>query len=666
MKTVVFDIETNGLNPDKIWFIVCRTIEEGNTHVFTGPALDGWLTFSRSVDCWVGHNIIGYDVPVLDRLVGSWRKPDSQLVDTLVISRLLDADIDGGHSIEAWGRRLGIEKKHSGIEDWSKPTPEMLERCVSDTDVNVALYKKFKKYVDSPVWKSSIEVEHFIAERCWELNQNGFHFCIDKARTLWYNLDEQLRVLDEDIKHSFLPRAVPIREITPRLTKHGTLNRSDFRFVKDGDLSYFNGGPFTLIEFEEFNPGSPKQIVERLNEAGWKPTEKTKGHLLALRENKQEKLAHFEVYGWTVSEENLKTLPDTAPAAAKNLAKRIMLASRQRTLTEWIEAYNPDTQRIHGSFLHIGAWTGRMSHLKPNTGNIAREDALYGSEMRSMWSSPEGSYLVGVDAESIQLRVLAHYINDPQFTQSLLTGKKEDGTDPHSLNKLALGNHCKSRNDAKTFIYAWLLGAGVGKVAQILGCDYRDAKQSVENFVEFYPGLKAVKRDQIPDDARRGYFQGFDGRWVKIWGEDQSSREHFCLAGYLQNGEVTVMKHAMKIWHPKLRSMGIPFSLVNFVHDEWQTQVPDCGERVDRVTLVENKNLKFIQDHSEVLHIEPLGEFLSNITIRVPKMALYVAEVKADAIRQAGEELGLRCPMAGSVLSGHGGFAIGKNWLETH
>lgn len=624
MRTVVFDIETNGLNPDKIWFIVCRDLEEDDTRVFTGPDLAGWLDFSHSVDVWIGHNILGYDCPVLDRLVPNWSKASAKYIDTLVVSRLLDADISGGHSIEAWGNRLGVEKKHSGIEDWSRPTPEMLERCISDVSVNVALYKRFKKYLESPTWIPAIEVEHFIAGVCRELHDNGFHFSIDKAKELWYNIDQQLKELDTEILSSFPPRAVPIREITPRLTKHGTLNRSDFRFEKDGDLSAYNGGPFTLIEFEEFNPGSPKQIVERLNTAGWKPTEKTKGHLLALRENKQEKLAHFEVYGWTVSEENLKTLPDTAPQAARSLAKRIMLASRQRTLTEWLEAYNPETKRIHGSFLHIGAWTGRMSHLKPNTGNIAREDALYGAEMRSMWSCPDGSYLVGVDAESIQLRVLAHYINDPQFTQSLLTGRKEDGTDPHSLNKLALGSSCKSRNDAKTFIYAWLLGAGVGKVSQILGCSPRDAKDAVESFIEFYPGLKTVKRDQIPEDAARGYFQGFDGRWVKIWGDDQSSREHFCLAGYLQNGEVVVMKHATKIWHPKLRSMGIPFKIVNFVHDEWQVEVPD---------------------------------YETGIT---------VGDVMADSIRIAGEMLSLRCPMAGSILSGHGGRAIGRNWLETH
>jgi DNA polymerase-1 len=219
--------------------------------------------------------------------------------------------------------------------------------------------------------------------------------------------------------------------------------------------------------------------------------------------------------------------------------------------------------------------------------------------------------LVGVDAEGIQLRVLAHYMNDESFTFAVTSGNKDDGTDPHTLNKIAFGDPCRARADAKTFIYAWLLGAGVGKVAQILGCSGRDAKIAVEDFVAFYPGLKDLKEGLIPSDAGRGYFEGFDGRLVRIVGEDQSSKEHFCLAGYLQNGEVVTMKRAKQIWYPRLVSEGIPFKLVNFVHDEWQTEVPD------RAT------------------------------------AEYVATVQKESIRLAGEQLNLRCPMSGSLRHWH-------------
>lgn len=126
------------------------------------------------------------------------------------------------------------------------------------------------------------------------------------------------------------------------------------------------------------------------------------------------------------------------------------------------------------------------------------------------------------------------------------------------------------------------------------------------------------------------------------------------------------MKYAKRIWYRRLKEEDIPFLSVNLVHDEYQTQVPDCGRRVDREVLVENKNLEFLKSHYEILDVKPETEFLSTITQRVSERALYVAEVQADAIHLAGEMLGTRCPMAGSVLSGHGGLAIGKNWLHTH
>jgi DNA polymerase I-like protein with 3'-5' exonuclease and polymerase domains len=264
-------------------------------------------------------------------------------------------------------------------------------------------------------------------------------------------------------------------------------------------------------------------------------------------------------------------------------------------------------------------------------GNIPKFDAKqphktpYSDKMRELWIAAHDRFLVGVDAESIQLRIFGHYINDKGFINALIAGRKEDASDPHSLNQRALGDICKSRDDAKTFIYAWLLGAGLTKVAQILGCTLEEARMANDNFLEFYPGLKLLKDQVIPEDAARGYFQGFDGRYVRIWGDDYDQRRHFTLAGYLQNGEVIIMKRAVQLWYPKLVKEKIPFWWVNFVHDEYQTETP-----------------------------------------RDMEIAKYVAQTQADAIRQVGVDLGLNCPMAGSILNGHGKLAIGDNWLDTH
>jgi DNA polymerase I len=635
LKSVVLNIEANGLKPDKIWVITCIDIDTGEEHVFRNvyDTPEPFVEYYAGVGRVVGHNIIPYDLPALRRLVRGFPvgvEPSSRIsiVDTLVVSRLLNFSRDGGHSLAAWAPTVGVPK--SVQPPWEEFSEALVEHSLQNCRITAALYKTFLPYLNSPRWKVPIQTEHFCAERMQECHENGFYLDIDNVQKLRYTIYKELEVLDEEILEAFPPRVHLVREIKPRVTKFGTLNRNDFRWAGE-DLSYFNGGPFSLIEFVPFNPGSPSQIVERLNEAGWQPTEKTKGHQIAVREKDEEKLARYAKTGWMVSETNLNTLPDTAPPAAKKLALRIMLASRARTLTEWIEAYIPETHRVHGTINGLGAWTHRSSHVRPNTGNIPTPQPLndqstamqiranaIDSLLRTYWCCAPGSHLIGVDAEGIQLRVLAHYINDPRFTEAVVSGKKEDGTDPHTLNKVALGSPCKSRADAKTFIYAWLLGAGVAKVAQILGCGHQEAKQACDDFIKFYPGLAIVKRDIIPRDAARGYFEGFDGRYVSIVGDDQGSREHFTLAGYLQNGEAVVMKRAKEIWVPRFTYEKVPFKLVNFVHDEWVTEI--------------------MADKS---------------------VAQFAAEIQADAIREAGEQLKLLCPMAGSL-------SVGYNWKEVH
>jgi DNA polymerase-1 len=622
---IIIDIETDDLyHPKNLWLVGCKNIDTGEVHVFENVGKDPqpFLEYARRVDTFIGHNLIGFDLRWLNHFTGL-RLDLFKYVDTLVVSRTLNFNLEGGHSLEAWGERLKEPK--GNFKDFSKLSEEMRVYLRQDLEVTHKLYLKLEPYLKSDLWKEPLILEHQIAFICKDMNANGFAFDLPKAKSLYQELDLQLSSLKEYILKAFPPKVVAVKEVMPQETKKGTLNLKDFRFLspnQEGIIdvsSYAPGHPFTVIKFEPFNPSSTRQIVERLNGFGWEPVNRTKGHIEANRNQDLERLDHFHTYGWKVDEENLATLPEHAPEAARKLVQWLLLRNRHQVLGDWVKLASEANGRIHGQFLHIGAWTGRMSHNSPNMANIpsVRGDALgleggYGKEFRELWTANKGGLLIGADADAIQLRILAHYMNDARFTEALINGKKELGTDAHTLNMKALGRICGSRDLAKTFIYAFLLGAGIEKIANILKCTYREAKEAVENFLGFYPKLEDLKYRQIPKDSARGYFRGLDGRLVL------QDSDHLMLAGYLQNGEAVIMKKANIIWRKELKEKNIPFKQVNFVHDEWQVSVP-------------------------------------NDTI----LAQSVGKIMVQSLVTTGEILKLNCPLAGN-------FKIGLNWFDTH
>ena len=632
--TVICDIETDGLeNPQNVWCVVCREVEEDSSGVpiITATRIfhpyrsladkHSFQFYARSVSLWIGHNFLTFDAPVLNRLCGT-RIQSSSIFDTLVGSRLHDFNFQGGsHSLESWGNYLGFSKNlYENFSEWSQ---ELENRCITDTDINFLIYKALSHLRGTLGYR----LEHSSAILCQKIKDNGFYFDIEGAKKLYKQTEIEYNILIDEVRSELKPKVKALKVIVPKRTKSGSLSKIHFKWLEDpDDIEQFSeGAGFTLVDYEEFNVRSPKQCVERLNSFGWKPTDKTKTHIEWDKKyydpQQAEKLAYFSEYGWKVNETNLNTLPADAPEAAHKLAEGLLLGSRLSTINSWIEAFygSPrEDNRLHPTLLHIGAWTHRKSHSNPNCANIPRllkddgTPTLLGREMRSLWTVPEGRRLIGVDADGIQMRIFAHYVNSPVLINSILSGDKTKGTDIHSTNQKALGDICRDRNAAKTFIYAWLLGAGFKKVSDILGCTVAQARVACENFIKAYPGLQELKESVIPSDARRGYFIGLDGRKV------YQDSEHLMLAGYLQNGESVIMKYANMLWDKRLTDEGIPFWQVNDVHDEWQTETIDKDDVVN-----------------------------------------YIIDVQCWALEQAGRLLNLNIPIEGS-----GSF--GYNWAETH
>jgi len=622
MMKVAMDIETDSLDATKIWCICAEDIDTGDQFLFTNLTDDvsereKFYDFVRRVDRIVMHNGIGFDAPTVNRLLGQVIDP-RKVTDTLIVSRLVDYNIKGGHSLAAWGRRLGLDK--GDFKDFSHLSDEMIDYCKNDVAVTVLLYKKFSSVLKDKQWHDALRIEHDIQIICEQMRVNGFYFDVERAKKLLEEIKSSMYYLEQQFQIDFPPVLKEDKRIKYRFKNDGSLYSTVIKAMQEHPETKVEGEELICYKWQEFNAGSAQQRIERLWQAGWDPIDKTKGH---LKNEDSDKAEQYAIYGWMCNETNLNTLPPEAPQSALNLAEWLTLEGRRSSLEEWIGCVGED-QRIHGTFTHIGAWTGRLAHSKPNQANIPaafhgdaitsveRVKELYDGPFRGLWKVEEGNWLVGTDAEGIQLRILADLMESREYIDAIITGKKEDETDIHNLNRKALGMDHITRDMAKTFIYAFLLGAGRKKIAQILNTAPIRADEAIENFMDSITGLRRLKTKEIPTIAERGYFRGYDGRKVVV------PNEHKTLAGMLQNGESTIMKWATRGWITAAQAEGINFKLVTWPHDEWQTEVIGSRDSAERL-----------------------------------------GQIQRTAIENVGKRLNIMCPLAGST-------DIGKSWLDTH
>jgi len=581
---VVFDIETDSLNPTVIHVMVAKEVGVKGNYVIRGPK--AFAKFAPKVSKWIAHNGVGFDNKVVEKLWG-YKIPLSKTVDTLVLSRLFDPTRKGGHRLEDWGKRLGEYKGE--FNDWSQYSEEMKEYCKQDVKVTELVYQELMKE-GAKFSQSSINLEHQIHAIMCEQEVNGFELDTDLSEEIYTTCLAETNRIEAEIKEFMVPIAVPVKEVVLKHKKDGSIFAN--QLLEGCNVQ----GDYTKIMWEEFNLASPTQINKRLDKLGWKPTVKTKSGA-----------------SYKICPENLATIPDSAPQVVKGLKVWKVLETRWKLASEWLQGSQVDG-RVHGRVITPGAVTHRAAHRGPNMANIPsvphgkdgilwKMDGLYAAECRQVFKVPEGKLLVGTDAAGIQLRVLAHYMNDPVYTEQVIDG------DIHTFNMNALGKFCKDRPTAKTFIYAFLLGAGVGKIAEILGCNAAQANKSMQNFYEALPTLKRLK-SEASRAASMGWMKGLDGRILSI------GSEHLALSVYLQGGETVIMRLANLFWQRQAKKEGINFKQCAWVHDEWQTEVDE-------------------------------------------HQAHRLGEIQVQSIVDAGKFFKLNCPMDGEAK-------IGKNWLETH
>jgi DNA polymerase-1 len=571
------DLESDSLKATVIWCIVARM--NGVTYSFQGPTLkEDFIKFSSKVDRWVFHNGISFDVPTINRLFEQVVIPFDKVRDTLVLSKLFMPIRNGGHSLEAWGERLGYPKL--SFHDFSQFTPLMLEYCIRDVEVTEKLYNHLLTGEGKGFSELSIRLEHKVRELIDIQERNGFYLDQNLANQLFSVTKNRMGEIADQIHRVFKPKSRPFNKakpsVSPKYKKDGSL--STVGLSRLGEQWELVEGDFSPFWFEEFNVGSVPQIKERLFELGWKPTRFGKPTALQLSKG-------VKVGSPIVDEETMGHFAEESGLPEIRLfAEYLMVRSRHATVKQWLDLVDEES-RVHGRVDPQGARTARMTHNNPNMANVAAtpkdregnilywEKGNYGYESRACWTVPKGKILVGADASGIQLRALAHYMNDPEYIKDVCEG------DVHTRNQKAAG--LPTRDNAKTFIYAWLLGAGDAKIGTIIGQGAKEGAAVKERFLDALPALKELKH-RIHYAAKKGSMLGLDGR--KLW----IPSEHLAMSLYLQGFEAVVMKMAMCIFSKELTEKGIPFKQVGIIHDEFQVETEMSYGDIVGATITES------------------------------------------------------------------------------
>ena len=567
MSRLIFDLEANGLNElvldrkgnphteaDRIHVMVTKDIDTGSVAVYREDSIMDGIHSLCDASLIIGHNIMLYDIPILER--GAHCIP-TKVIDTLIISRMMFPDKSnhplGGNSLKAWGEYLGEPKTNyeGGWEEWSQ---EMEDYCIQDVHVSDKIFRYQQEFIQRN--EKPVRLEHMVSKIIAHQIENGFGFNLDAAQQLEQELMYEKASIEDHMRTIF-------PDITHERYSEKTGNR-----LKD--------------KIEVFNPGSRKQIAERLyKKYQWNPPLTDKGN-----------------YNIDATVLSSLDFPE-----AKDLCKYFDTTKLISQVSDWVaRATHSRDGRVHGSLNPQGTVTGRMTASQPNLQQVSRDPRA-----RALFIPRDGWVEVGVDASGLEARLLASRMaefDDGAYADVVLNG------DIHTTNQEAAGLEC--RDQAKTFFYGFIYGAGNKKIGEIVGRGASVGSRLKKTFLEGLPALKKVMdRARISADTRKAVTL-LDGRSVPV------RSAHKALNTQLQGDGAIVMKLAQCILNEKIKQHELTdkAKFMATVHDEWQLEcTPDCADQVGQLGVT--------------------------------------------SIIEAGERLKCRMPMDGE-------YKIGKNWSECH
>ena len=548
---LIFDIETNGFLSEatKIHSIVIKDIDTKQLYSYHGDKIGRGLYLLSGASLLVGHNILKFDIPVINKLYPEY-KIEGDVFDTLLVSRLiwtnrkeedfrmkeLPLNLAGRHSLESWGYRLGLRKgDFIKTGDFSKWSQEMQDYCEKDVEVTYELFKLIEKQKYS---QEAIELEHDVAS----------------AKKLYASLANRRLELEKSLTSAF-----------PKWQKYiGT-------FIPKRDnrtLGYKKGVPVKRYKELTFNPNSRDHISDRLMDKGWKPKE-------------------FTPDGKPKVDESILSTLDFPEA--KLLSEHFLIQKRIGQLAEgnnaWLKLQKDGI--IYGSVITNGANTGRCTHQKPNVAQTPSVGVPYGKECRSLFIVPNSFRLIGCDASGLELRCLAHYLgafDEGSFAKQLLDG------DIHTYNQKQIG--LPTRDLAKRVIYGVIYGIGDARLGAVIGKSSQEGKRIKAKLFEALPALRQLRDNVIIATRNKKYLLGLDKRKLI------PRSEHSSLNLLIQSCGALIIKMATIILHKKLKEKNYDkdtCAMVAHVHDELQLQ---CKSAVaDEVGAIAVQSIKDAGTH---------------------------------------------------------------------
>ena len=583
MRTFVFDIETDGLDATKIHCLVIQDLKTSKIFKYSDhPGFDGdiltGLTVLNTADILVAHNGIGFDLFQIHKLYPQFDFYNKKVIDTWIMSQVLNYR-RGKHGLAAWGERLGYKKGDNtdfNADGWQTFSPKMMDYCIQDVKVNTKVYNILCEELNviaekQPLIREGLKVEMEVAKFEAMTRSKGWNFDIDKAAHTLSVIKGRMHVIESIIEPKLKPlvKLIDKQPKFPKYMKSGNYTSATARM-----LSEFLGMEVKQTDTHKCPPdqsfqrkievpatmGNIDKVKDYLYLIGWKP------------DDWKMKKVGFE---WIADSPKLTTTSlEKLGNEGKIIDEYYTLRSRRGVLEGWLE--NLKDGRLHGRMWIEGTPTFRCRHEV--IANLPAVNAIYGKELRELLIPDTGYKVVGADSSSNEFRSLAHYLKDKELTNQILDG------DIHEYNASIIGT---DRRTAKTWIYAFLYGAGAVKLGQTL-TGKRDAnagKRSVEAYGNAIPTLKNLKNklEEIwkrTSNGGEGYIPAIDGR--KLY----TPQPYQTLNYLLQSCGAITCKAAVAYQMQKIKEEKLDAYPTLFYHDEtaWVAK-EEHAERVKEILI---------------------------------------------------------------------------------